>query len=151
MARISPFDVEGFDELNKKLKRLPDTLKRKEVLAIQRKLAKPVQKAYAANLPRQSENLAKSVAIRTVPSSKSKGNPSIVVRPDKRGRYDGFYRFMVVPKGTKLGNRRRGSRKVFAKVVPMARQRTLLQKQTAANRETEIRTAKYIQRKIDRL
>ena len=39
------FEIDGFEALNKKLKQLPDNVKRTEVLKIQRRLAKPILSA----------------------------------------------------------------------------------------------------------
>ena len=103
------FEIDGFEALNKKLKQLPDNVKRTEVLKIQRRLAKPILSAYRANLPVGSRkrkritktryskrtgallsrsdsfeytpgNLRRATKIVTVPKSVTP-NPSIVVRP----------------------------------------------------------------------
>lgn len=151
MAKVSPFDIEGFDALNKKIKQLPDRVKRKEVLAIQKKLAKPVQTAYAGNLPKRSGTLSKSVAIKAVSARRSGGNPTISIAPGKRGKNDGYYKFMVVPKGTAVGSNKRGSRKGLNTVTPEARDKTLKQSQSGLTREAEAKVAAYIQKKIDKL
>jgi hypothetical protein len=160
------FKVEGFEELNKKLKRLPDAVKRTEILKIQRRLAVPAITAYRAALPtgRRSHtrytrdgskttytpgNLARSVGALTVGKRASKGNPSIAVRPEKRGKSDGYYRFMVVKEGFKgVG---RGSRIGANTVVPDARDRALATISASTTREAEIRTAAYVQKQIDKL
>lgn len=151
MARVSPFEIEGFDELNKKIKQLPDRVKRKEVLAIQRRLANPVQTAYAGNLPKSSGTLSKSVAIRAVSARRSDGNPTISIAPGKRGKNDGYYKFMVVPKGTVLGSNKRGSRKGLNTVTPEARDKTLKQSQNGLTKEAEVKVAAYVQKKINLL
>lgn len=151
MAKISPLEVEGFDELNRKLKQLPDRVKRKEVLGVQRKLALPVRKLYERNLPKDSGTLSRSVAVKTVPIRKSGGNPAIAVRPGKRGRNNGYYKFMVIDKGSTPGSNTRGSRKGLNTVVERARNKTLAQIEAGVTKEAEIKTARYIQQKIDRL
>lgn len=151
MANLKVTEIKGFAELNAKLKKLEDSVKRKEILGLQRKLAKPIQTTYAAALPKDSGNLSGSVAIKTVSASKSGGNPSIVIRPGKRGRHDGYYKFMVIRKGDKPGSTRRGSRKALNIVVGTARDRTLSQLQTSVTKEAELKTAKLIQKKINRL
>ena len=157
MARIDVTQVEGFQELNEKLKQLGDSVKRREILSLQRRLAEPVRKRYAANLPEDSGTLAGSVATKTVPARRSGGNPTIVVRPGRRGRNDGYYKFMVIRKGTKLGpmkpgkKKNKGIRKGFNTVVPDAQDRTLAQMGPGLVREAEEKTAALVQRKIDRL
>lgn len=151
MARIDVTQIEGFEALNKKLKRLTDDVKRREVLALQRKLAAPVRRAYAANLPKDSGNLQGSVAVRTIPRRKTGGNPAVAVLPSKRGRYDGYYKFMVIPKGSTPGSRKRGSRKTLNNVVPNARNRTLGQMESGLVDSAEREAAKLVQKKIDRL
>lgn len=151
MAKIDVTKVEGFEEVNRKLKRLDDSVKRKEVLKIQRRLAKPVQRKYAANLPKDSGDLAGSVNIKTVSARRSGGNPSITVRPGKRGRFDGYYKFMVIRKGARPGSRARGSRKGINTVTETARDSTLAQLGAGLVTEAADKTAKYIQKQIDRL
>lgn len=160
------FEIEGFDELNRKLKQLPDRVKRREVLKIFRRLSKPIQQAYRQNLPKgtkphtrytkgggqttyQPGNLAESVNAQTVSLKYSDGNPSIAVRPSKKGSADGYYRFMVVRKGFKGSGR--GSRKGANDVVPQARDATLQQTGGKATAEAREKTAAYIQKQIDRL
>lgn len=151
MAKNSLFEVEGIKELNEKLKKLPDKVKRKEVLGLQRKIAAPIRAEYADKLPHRTGNLGKSVAVQTVPASKTGGNPSVVVRPAKRGKADGYYKFMVIPKGSKPGSRRRGSRKTLNTVVKEARDRTVAAMNAGITKTYETAMAKLIQRKIDRL
>jgi hypothetical protein len=151
VAKIDVTQVEGFDELNRKLKRLDDSVKRREVLTLQRRLAKPVQQRYASNLPEDSGTLSKSVAVKTVSARRSGGNPSVVVRPGKRGRYDGYYKFMVIRKGDRPGSIERGSRKGINTVTEKARDKTLSQLGTGLVTAAEDKTAAYLQKKIDKL
>lgn len=151
MANLNVTEVEGFAELNKKLKQLPDKVKRKEVLGIQRKLAAPIRKRYGDLLPQDTGNLSRSVAIRTVSARKSNGNPSIVIRPSKRGKNDGYYKFMVIRKGVRTGSIKRGSRKGLNTVVTKARNTTLTSLGQRTAEDVAKRTAKLVQKKIDRL
>lgn len=153
MASIDVTRVEGFEQLNRKLKRLEDSVKRREVLGIQRKLAAPVRKRYGQNLPVRvdSGTLSKSVAVRTVPRRKSGGNPAIAVVPGKRGKNDGYYKFMVIPKGSRPGSNKRGSRKGLNTVVTQARNKTLQQMKNGLIDESEKVVSKYVQKKIDKL
>lgn len=151
VAKIDVFQVEGFEELNAKLKQLPDRVKRKEVLAIQRRLAEPIRKAYAANLPESSGTLGRSVAVKSVSIRKSGGNPAIQVVPGKRGKNDGYYKFMVIRKGDSPGSTDRGSRKGMNTVVTASRNRTLAQVGDNVAKDAEGTVAKYVQKKIDSL
>lgn len=151
MARIDVTQVEGFAELNKQLKRLEDSVKRREILGLQRKLALPIRRAYAANLPSSSGTLARSVAVKTVPIRKSGGNPVVSVVPGKRGKNDAYYKFMVIDKGARPGSRKRGSRKSLNNVVTKARNKTIQQMESGLIDNTEKQTAKYLQKKIDKL
>lgn len=163
MSKLDVTQVEGFDELNKKLKQLPDRVKRTEVLKIFRRLAVPLVKAYAAELPVGSIDkkrfgtlyprgtLSKSVKTETVPSGKAGGNPSIAIRPGKKGKYDSWYKFMVVKKGTKTGSNARGSRIGKNKVVEEAKNRAWSRTQGKTTQEATDKTAAYIQKQITRL
>lgn len=157
--------IEGFKELNAKLKRLPDKVKRSEILKIQKRAADPIIKAYSQALPvskrkpskKKSKyspgNLSRSVKAETVPARKVGGNPSIVIRPAKKGKNDGFYRFMVTKKGVMTGQqiKKGSSRSGLNTVVDKARDTAI--KSVGANAEKQVaeKTAAYIQKTIDRL
>ncbi len=96
-------------------------------------------------------NLAKSVKTETVPAGKSGGNPSIAIRPGVKGKYDGYYKFMVVPQGTKTGSIKDGSRKGKNTVVDQARDKALRSVGAQARKQAEEKTAQYIQKQIDKL
>ena len=145
------FKVEGFEELNRKLKLLPERVKRTEVLKIQRRLAKPIIEKYKNELPADSGTLGRSVKADTVPARKADGNPAIAVRPSKKGKDDGYYKFMVIPKGKKTGSTKRGSRKGFNTVVGQARDRVLASIGPQTYKKALEDTAAYIQKQIDKL
>jgi len=161
VANTDVFEIEGFKELNAKLKRLPDKVKRTEVLKVFRRVVKPIEKAYSEALPvgridkkrfgtiYPKGTLSKSVKVATVPASKVGGNPSVVIRPGKKGKYDAFYKFMVVRKGFKGSGR--GSRNGANTVVEVARNKALANAGGRAQKEAVDKTAKYIQKQIDRL
>lgn len=151
MANLNVTEVRGFDELNRNLKRLNDRVKRSEIIKLMRRLARPVVAKYRSELPRDKGTLRGSVGVRSLSSRRSGGNPVISVRPGKRGRYDAYYQFMVVPKGTELGSRARGSRKGRNIVVPDARDRTLNAMENGLVRQASDESAKYVQKQIDRL
>lgn len=151
MSLLRVESIEGFTQLNAKLKRLDDKVTRREVLKIFRRLARPVVLKYRANLPKESGTLAKSVQVRAVRSRFTGGNPVIAINPGKSGRNDGYYRFMVIPKNTVLGSIKRGSRTGKNTVVPMAKSRTLSQVRNGVTRGAEKQTARFIQTQINRL
>lgn len=152
MARTDLTSIDGFEALNAKLKKLPDSVKRREVLSIMRVWARPMKKAYAAALPVKTGNLSKSVAIRTMRDSYSGGNPVVRVLPDKVGKkYDGYYRFMVIPKGVKPGSIKRDSRQGLNTVVPLARDRALKQVGQSSGEVMADKLAALVQKKINRL
>ena len=160
------FEIEGFEELNKQLKKLDDNVKRNEILKIQRRIAKPIVQVYKSKLPvgRKSHtrytrdgskttydpgNLAASVRAKTVGKRHSAGNPSLQILPDKTAKGDGYYRFMVVKKGfTGSG---RGSRKGANIVVKEARDATLAATEASASLEAQKKVRDYIQKQINKL
>lgn len=156
-------EVKGFDELVKKIHKLDDRMTRREVLKIQRKMATPMVTAFRNELPESgrskkrfgtvypSGTLKKSVAKETVPASKVGGNPQIVVRPSTKGKKGGYYRFMVVRKGTVLGSNKRGSRKGKNTVVQQARDKVYAMLGTPLTDRYQKNVTKYVQKQIDRL
>jgi hypothetical protein len=151
VARLDVTQVEGFEQLNAKLKTLNDRVKRSEVLKIFRRLARPVVKQYRANLPIDEGELRRGVGVKTLSARRSGGNPVISVLPGRRGKNDPFYRFMIVPKGTWLGSNKRGSRQGKNNVVPIARNRTLKAMENGLVDNSEKEVAKYVQKQINRL
>lgn len=151
VARVDVTSIEGFEELNRKLKRLPDRVKRIEVNKLLRRAVVPVVSAYRRQLVEDSGTLRRSTGVKTVPSRKSGGNPVIAVRPGKRGRNDAFYKFMIVRPGTKLGSTARGSRRGKNTVVPDARDRTLASLPNNVADDAADKVGKYVQKQIDRL
>ena len=156
-------DVKGFSELNRKLKKLDDKMTRREVLKIQRKLAKPLVRVYRDELPlsnrviKNSESnykagkLKESVSVETVPARKVGGNPQVVVRPSTKGKKGGYYRHMVVAKGTEIGSNKPGSRKMINTVVDKARDRVISQRNSLTTAKYEKQMQKFIQKQIDKL
>lgn len=150
MAKSDFIEVEGFNELKQKIKKLDDKTTRREVLKIQRQMAKPAIEAYKRELPVDGGTLAKSVKAVTTPARKSGGNPSIAVRPGKKGKADAYYKFMVIRKGDQPGSRKRGSRKGLNTVVEDARNKALSVMDSLKQNYVD-KTAKYIQKQINKL
>ena len=155
-------DVRGINELVRKIKRLDDKTTRREVLKVQRRSAKPIVQAYRQELPKGTRDkkrfgttypagtLKRSVKAETVPASKVGGNPQVVVRPSTKGKVKGWYRFMVVEKGTKVGSANRGSRTGLNTVVTKAKEKVESSHQLVS-RDYQKKMAKRLQRQIDRL
>jgi len=156
-------DVRGINELVRKIKRLDDKTTRREVLKVQRRSAKPIVQAYRQELPKGTRDkkrfgttypagtLKRSVKAETVPASKVGGNPQVVVRPSTKGKVKGWYRFMVVEKGTKVGSANRGSRTGLNTVVTKAKEKVESSLHQLVSRDYQKKMAKQLQRQIDRL
>ena len=163
-------NVVGLEELKRKILKLDDKMTRIQVLKVQRRSAKPIIARFREELPKGSVehtrttkgegatsttykpgNLRRSVKAETVPAKKVGGNPQVVVRPSVKGKADGYYRFMVVQQGTKLGSTSRGSRIGSNTVVEKARNRTAKSMNSLATRDYEKKMAKQLQRQIDKL
>lgn len=151
MARLFVEQITGFDSFRQNLKRFDDSVTRREVLAVTRRAARPYVKAYRANLPKDQGTLQRSVGIRAVPKRKSGGNPAIAIAPRKRGNIDPFYRYMVIPKSSRPGSRKRGSRKGINVVVPRARDKTLQQFGNRATADSEKQMGAFLQKRINKL
>lgn len=106
MSRLE-IQVKGFDVLTNKIKRLPDKAKRREVLKILRRSARPTVQAARQEAPEsdrehtirgkviQPGNLKKSIRPAAMRRSRV---PMLVVGPRSSGKYDGFYgRSFVIP------------------------------------------------------
>ena len=156
-------EIIGFEELARKIKQLPDKVTRSEVVKIQRRIAKPVVDAYRSALPEsgiskrrfsttyESGNLRKSVRAITVPGSKVDGNPMIVVRPSRKGKYSGYYKFMAVRKGTKVGSTKTGSRKGKPLLTEDARNEAYKTRAKALEPKYVEQVNRYIDKTIQRL
>ena len=89
------FEVKGFEELQQQLKRLPDKVKRKEVVRILRRASRDTVKEARRQAPKDTGVGAKSIRFEALRRSK---NPGGIVGPRSRGKYDGFYmRQFVIP------------------------------------------------------
>ena len=102
------FQIEGIEAVSNEIKSLSsDKMKRREILKVLRRQAKPLVNAMRQNAPESDNviivrndvyypgNLKKSIAIKTSPSKKY---PSVLVGP-RYGRgakkYDGFYAWWI--------------------------------------------------------
>lgn len=86
--------IEGFKELNEKIKLLSDKVKRREMIKILRIAAKPIVKAARIQAPVRTSNLKKSIGVRI--DKKDKTNAILYVGPRTTGtKYNGYYGAMV--------------------------------------------------------
>ena len=113
-------EIEGFPELQRKLKLLPDRVKKKHILSILRKQARPyVRTGQKSDIVPKSEkphivsgkrtkkiiqpgNLRKSIGTITGRRGRAKTNPTIYVGPRAKGNHDGWYGHFV-DQGTNTG------------------------------------------------
>ena len=105
------FKIEGIEAVQREIESLSDDkMKRREILKILRRQAKPILSAIQANTPEADKvvtfrgveydpgNLRRSMAIKT---GRSKDYPNVLVGPrqTKKGKtpikYDGFYAFWI--------------------------------------------------------
>lgn len=101
-------EVKGFDVLQRKIKKLPEKAKKREVIKILRRSARPTIQAARDEAPKSAQphtlrggkviqpgNLRKSIRVAVLRKSRV---PMIVVGPRSSGKYDGFYgRQFVIP------------------------------------------------------
>ena len=158
-------EIKGFNELNRKLKNLDDKVTRREVLKLQRQIAKPVVAAYRDKLPVSGKNklfkgerypsgtLRDGVKIEAVPARKSEGNPSIAIRPGRKGGKNPFYKFNVLLKGVITGAEiRRGARRSNRpNSVEKARDEVLRSKRSILESANLKKINAYVQKQINRL
>ncbi len=148
------FEIDGFDELNRKLKRLPDKVKRREVLKVLGQVANPTVKAARSHAPIskkphlqsgsrtrkiiQPGNLKKSIGKIRGKRGLAKINAVLYVGPKARGKYDGWYGAFV------HGGTVKQSANPFM-------QKAYNQTRGMVTADAEKRVAKYIQKQINRL
>lgn len=152
------FEIEGFDTLNRKIKLLPDKVKRREMLKILRQVAKPTVAAARSHAPTGNKphkrysrrdgsvlaeynpgNLKKSIGNITGRRGKARTNAVLYVGPRSKGRkYDGYYGGMVHG-GTK-----------FQKANPFM-DRAYSQTKGLVTKDAEQKVAAAIQKQINKL
>lgn len=153
------FEVKGFEELQQQLKRLPDKVKRKEVVRILRRASRDTVKEARRQAPKDTGVGAKSIRFEALRRSK---NPGGIVGPRSRGKYDGFYmRQFVIPghniyrrgfKRNRRGNRNynaRGARKTVPANPFMERAFQVTEGRVVQSSVPAME--RYIQQQIDRL
>ena len=142
-------EITGFKELYRQIERLPDKVKRKELLKIYGQIANPTLKAARAFAPlgivkhtrdkSAPGNLRESIKKRVGRKEDEKINAVLYVGPSLKGKNKGWYAHMVEG-GTSRG------------ITPNPFMKKALQAtQAGVTRESEKRVAKYIQKQIDKL
>lgn len=168
----SVIQIEGFDELNSKIKQLSNTRDKKtNVLGILRNAAKSTVKAARNFAPVskkphkargkviQPGTLKKSIGTITGRKGSAKINPTIYVGPRAKGRYDGYYGAWV-HEGVNLyrsGFKRKRKRGANNKAALRRTEgnpfmdKAFKVTQGKVTAELEKNTARYIQRRINKL
>lgn len=160
------YEVEGFEELQRKITMLGDDRgKRRAVIRILRKASRPLILKARDFAPKDTGEGAKSIKFEVMRRAK---NPMGIVGPRSRGKYDGFYlRQFVIPghniytagfkrksrkKGYGRGLRKSGSLNVKGFVEPNPFMEVAY-RLTQGPIETKMvgQMEKYIQKQIDKL
>ncbi len=151
----SIIQVEGFEQLQQKIKQLPDKVKKREVLKILGQAANPTVKAARTQAPQskkqhvqagkrtykivQPGNLKKSIGKIKGKRGGAKVNAVLYVGPRSKGRkHDGFYGAFVHG-GTKLQKENKFMDRAYAQTKGLVTQ------------ESEKRIAKYLDKQITKL
>jgi len=156
MKKKSLIEVDGFEELQRKLKQVSDRVTKREILSLLRKMARPyVRTGRSSGIVPISKhkhivsgkrtrqviepgNLRKSIGTITGRKGASKVNPTIYVGPRVKGKYDGWYGHFV-DQGTKTG------------ITPRNYMKKIYDRQTGIDEKTAKALAKHIQKIIDRV
>lgn len=148
-------EIEGFEALQKKIKQLPDKVKRREVLRILGQVANPTVNAARAQAPQSKKphvqagkrtykviepgNLKKSIGKITGRRGSAKVNAVLYVGPRSKGRKnDGFYGAFV-----------HGGTKTQSANPFMDRARA--QTEGGVTKDAEVKIEQYIQKQVKRL
>lgn len=147
-------EIQGFNELERKLKSLPDKIKRREITKILGQVANSTVAAAKSQAPvakkphiQKSKRQRFGTVITPGSGRKSIGktvmrrsrNPLVYVSPKKMGGVDGWYLRQFVIPGTK-----------HIKSNPFL-DRAYEQTKGKVSADAEVKVAKYIQKAIDRL
>lgn len=172
MSSKSIVEIEGYEELQQKIKKLENPKdKRREVLSILRNVSRSTVKAARNFAPIskkshvargkviQPGNLKKSIGTITGRKGSAKDNPTVYVGPRAKGNHDGWYGHFV-EEGVNVYNkgfkrkRKKGANDKAA--VRRTKGQYYMKKAYAATQgqvssQLEKQTARFIQRRIDRL
>ena len=133
----SLIEIEGFAELEKKIKALGnDKVKKREVLKILSQVANPTVKAVKALTPVRSGIGKKSIGKKNM---RKTVNAVLYVSPRSSKRADGWYLRQFVIRGTK-----------YQKANPFI-DKAYSQTSGRVTKDAEVKVAKYIQKQINKL
>lgn len=172
-------EIEGFNELQAKIKALPDKVKRQEVLKILGQVANPTVAAARSEAPISKKphvqagkrthkvikpgNLKRSIGKIRGKKGQARVNAVLYVGPRARGSNDGWYGGIVegghnvYNKGFKRKSRKSGSSKRYAaKAIGFVKPNPFMERaysrtKGTVTKDAEVKVAKYIQKQIDRL
>ena len=144
--------VKGFDELSRQIKKLGDSPKRTEILAIQRKISRPlVVKAKAETPVGKTGRLKKSIGFKRGKSRnviQSWVEPKIKAGDSRKN--SGAWRSHFVHDGTKVRIAKKGGNRGAIKANPfLERAYNSLKSHLVSGYRIDM--TKYIQKKIDKL
>lgn len=175
MADRFEIEVDGFDDLRRKIENLSnDKQKKTEITGILRQVAgstvnaakalAPVSKRahIARRVKIQPRNLSKSIGVIVGRRGQAKDNPTVYVGARVKGGMSGWYAHFVEEDtnvysvGYVRKNRSRGANKNSGAAVRIKKGRHFLRRafestQGKVSSECAVKVAKYIQRRIDRL
>lgn len=86
------FEIEGFDKFLREVEKLPDRMKRNELLKVLRRSSKPTIQAAKRNIHSRSNRLGKSIGNIT---GKNREYPNVMVGPRVKGKNEGFHGHLV--------------------------------------------------------
>lgn len=147
-------EIKGFDQLSNQIKKLPEKVKRKEVVKILGQVANPTVKAAKQLVPvskkahvqkRKGQKFGtvitpgtgkRSIGKKTMWRAK---NPTVYVSPKSTRRADGWYLRQFVMPGTKYQKSNPFMDKAYTKT------------QGRVTKDAERRVEKYIQKQINKL
>ena len=86
------FEIEGYDKFLLEVQRLPDKLKRNELLKLLRRSSQPTIAAAKRNVRKKSGKLERSIGNIT---GKNREYPNIMVGPRAKGKHEGFHGHLI--------------------------------------------------------
>lgn len=140
MSNRIDIDVEGFEELRAKLKRLPDKVKGREIEKIMRRVAKPALAAARQEAPEgKTGALKKSLRISRI-RFRDAALAGVKVAPNRKKAYYAHF----VEYGRKITGKGKTRANPF-----VGRARTITV--PGAREKARVQLARYVQKSIDRL
>jgi len=156
------FQMQGFEQLQAKIKKLPDKVKKKEMLKVLGQVANPTKDAAKRYAPFKSGTLKDSIGKIKGKKGLGKENAVLYVGPRSKGKWKGWYGHIIeyghnsiYRKGFKRN--RKGNVKYnstgsqrFVKANPFMK-KAFEQTKGKVTADAEKRVARYIQKQINKL